>query len=67
MIFEELLDAKAIVEIDDVHHARAIVDDTCGRKKELRMFRTAEILAALREYYVKIGAETERHRKRDPE
>lgn len=58
MTFEELLDAKSIVEIDDVRHAYAITDEIRGRHKELRMFRIAELLAALREYYVKIGAET---------
>lgn len=55
MTSEQLLDGKAIVEIDDVHMARAIVLGTCAMRKEGRMFRVAEMLAVLREYYVRVG------------
>lgn len=60
MTFEELLETKTTVEIDDIHNARAVVSETANYQRELVMFRTAEILANLRDYYVKIGRELER-------
>lgn len=57
MTHEEFVEAKANVKINDVHHARAIINETMHMHKENRMFKTAELLAVLREHYVKIGRE----------
>lgn len=57
MTFEELHSANAIVEIDDVHAAHVIVDETMHMAKQHRMYRTAKLLAVLREHYVNVGME----------
>lgn len=58
MTYDELAEAKTIVEIDDVYHARVVISQTMHMDPELRMMRVAEMLATLREYYVQIGKST---------
>lgn len=66
MTSEELRVAQAIVEIDDVRFAQVMIEETCFLQKELRMFRIAQLLAALRESYVEIGRNLEFDKLRNP-
>lgn len=60
MTYEELAGAKVIVEIDDVRHARTLVSETIYLSKELRMYRVAELVVALREHYVRLGRDLQK-------
>lgn len=59
MIDIETLYENKHFEIDDVHHAAAMLSGMVNVQPEAKIIYIAKMLAALREYYIRIGQRIE--------